>query len=86
MYNDPLHALLQNVRCFLTEWSYSERKARCTVRLSAHGEALTAGGLYGSSMFTAKTFLLPWLLTWLRRSREASLVTLSGYDFSTAQL
>jgi putative hemolysin len=39
-----------------------EQKARRTVRLRAHGEALTVGGLYDSSMFTAKASILPWLL------------------------
>jgi hypothetical protein len=42
-----------------------EQKARHT---------LTVGGLYDASMFTAKTFLLPWL----RRSREASLLHCPG--------
>jgi hypothetical protein len=39
-----------------------ERKTRHTIRLRAHGEALTVGGLYDSSMFTAKASILPWLL------------------------
>jgi hypothetical protein len=39
-----------------------EQKARRTVRLRAHGEALTVGGLCDASMFTAKASILPWLL------------------------
>jgi hypothetical protein len=60
--SNPSNRLQTGPGFLLAHVAQLEQKARRTIRLRAHGQALTVGGFCDASMFTAKASILPWLL------------------------